>query len=84
MLVAQQKVVHELRSNVSIIEGLTYFTYKDPKGKDQGINVSNRAKLLVELIQDPDRIKQEREKVLSNLILGTIATYSCNSTLVDL
>ena len=57
------KVVHELRNNVGVIESLTKFQYKDAKGKDQGINVSNRAKILVDLCQNIERIKEEREKV---------------------
>jgi hypothetical protein len=49
---------------VSVIQALERFQYKTPKGKDEGINVRNRAKLLVELVSDTERIKEEREKVL--------------------
>lgn len=61
-----QKVVVELRSNVSVIQALERFQYKTPKGKDEGINVRNRAKLLVELVSDTERIKEEREKARQN------------------
>ena len=35
-------------------------------GKDQGTNVRERAKQLVSLLQDEDRLKAEREKSLKN------------------
>eukprot|EP00191_Tetraselmis_sp_GSL018_P001583 CAMPEP_0177603096 /NCGR_PEP_ID=MMETSP0419_2-20121207/15301_1 /TAXON_ID=582737 /ORGANISM="Tetraselmis sp., Strain GSL018" /LENGTH=278 /DNA_ID=CAMNT_0019096787 /DNA_START=240 /DNA_END=1073 /DNA_ORIENTATION=- len=60
------KVVHELRGNVNILDNLTRFRYADAKGKDLGVNVRNRAKTLMELVQDPERIKQERDKARQN------------------
>lgn len=56
-------MVVELRNNVGVVQALERFQYKTPKGKDEGINVRNRAKTLVELIMDKERTKQEREKV---------------------
>ena len=50
-------------SNVGVIEKLTAFEYKDTNQKDWGLNVRQRAKELVALVNDPDRIRSERQKV---------------------
>ena len=42
------------------------YQHVDDKGKDQGINVRNRAKEIVLLLQSNDRIKEERAKAKSN------------------
>ena len=52
-------------SNVGVIEKLTYFEYKDANAKDWGLNVRQRAKELVALINDPERMRAERHKVWS-------------------
>ncbi len=57
------QVVEELVSNVGVIEKLTYFEYKDANAKDWGLNVRQRAKELVALINDPERMRGERHKV---------------------
>ncbi|KAL3958599.1 hypothetical protein ACCO45_006761 [Purpureocillium lilacinum] len=41
---------------------LRQFHFIDQNGKDQGINVRNRAKELAELLSDVDRIRSERKK----------------------
>lgn len=41
---------------------LRQFYFIDANGKDQGVNVRNRAKELAELLSDVDRIRQERKK----------------------
>jgi epsin len=45
---------------------LRQFHFIDQNGKDQGINVRNRAKELAELLGDVDRIRTERKKARSN------------------
>ena len=45
---------------------LRQFHYIDQNGKDQGINVRNRAKELGELLSDVDRIRSERKKAKTN------------------
>jgi epsin len=57
------QVVEELVSNVTVIEKLTFFDHKDANGKDWGLNVRQRAKELVALINDPERMRAERHKV---------------------
>lgn len=61
-----ERVVDDARSHVSTIKMLRSFHYVDEKGKDQGINVRNRAKELGDLLGDVDRIRQERRKAKSN------------------
>ncbi|KAJ9079693.1 Epsin-3, clathrin recruitment and traffic between the Golgi and endosome [Entomophthora muscae] len=61
-----EKVVDFARSNLSLIKVLRNFHCIDEKGKDQGINVKNRAKEIVELLSSTERIKEERKKAKSN------------------
>jgi len=48
------------------LKALMTYQHVDDKGKDQGINVRNRAKEIVLLLQSPDRIREERSKAKSN------------------
>lgn len=57
------QVVDEIVSNIGVIEKLTFFEHKDANGKDWGLNVRQRAKELVALVNDPERIRSERHKV---------------------
>lgn len=61
-----ERVVDDARQHVSMIKMLRNFHYTDEKGKDQGINVRNRAKELAELLGDLDRVRQERKKARAN------------------
>jgi epsin len=45
---------------------LRQFQFIDQNGKDQGINVRNRAKELADLLSDVERIRAERKKARSN------------------
>ncbi|PRW59868.1 ENTH-domain-containing [Chlorella sorokiniana] len=62
---SSQHVVQTIIDACGVIEGLKQFKYLDEKGKDQGINVSNRAKELVILLNDSERIRAERAKARS-------------------
>ena len=57
------QVVEELVSNLGVIEKLTTFEHKDANGKDWGLNVRQRAKDVVALVNDPERMRAERQKV---------------------
>ncbi|GAA5934653.1 hypothetical protein JCM1841_001794 [Sporobolomyces salmonicolor] len=61
-----ERVIDDARSHLSLIKVLRNFHYIDENGKDQGINVRNRAKELGELLSDLDRIRQERRKAKQN------------------
>ena len=60
------QVVEELVSNVTVIEKLQSFQYKDKNSKDWGLNVRQRAKELTNLVLDGERIRAERSKVGEN------------------
>ncbi|EMD64111.1 hypothetical protein COCSADRAFT_117129 [Bipolaris sorokiniana ND90Pr] len=61
-----ERVIDDARSHVSLLKMLRQFHYIDQNGKDQGINVRNRAKELAELLSDVDRIRTERKKARAN------------------
>ncbi|KAG4305265.1 hypothetical protein PORY_001435 [Pneumocystis oryctolagi] len=61
-----ERVIDDVRSHISIIKILRNFHYIDVKGRDHGINVSNRAKELVQLLSDNELLKQERKKAKMN------------------
>ncbi|CAK5284471.1 unnamed protein product [Mycena citricolor] len=61
-----ERVVDDARSHVSTIKMLRNFHYIDDKGKDEGLNVRNRAKEIVELLSDVDKIRTERRKAKAN------------------
>ncbi|KAH6912582.1 epsin-3 [Coprinopsis sp. MPI-PUGE-AT-0042] len=61
-----ERVVDDARSHISTLKMLRNFHYIDDKGKDEGINVRNRAKELVELLSDVEKIRGERRKAKAN------------------
>ncbi|PPQ65896.1 hypothetical protein CVT26_000916 [Gymnopilus dilepis] len=61
-----ERVVDDARSHISTLKMLRNFHYIDEKGKDQGINVRNRSRELVELLSDVEKIRAERRKAKAN------------------
>ncbi|KAG0350913.1 hypothetical protein BC939DRAFT_304505 [Gamsiella multidivaricata] len=61
-----ERVVDEARSHISTVKVLRNFQYVDDNGKDEGINVRNRAKEFAETLSSVDRIKEERKKAKAN------------------
>ncbi|KAL3232567.1 Epsin-3 [Nakaseomyces bracarensis] len=57
-----ERFIDDTRSSISIIKLLESFHYIDSQGRDQGINVRNRAKALTELLSDDNKIRNERKK----------------------
>lgn len=57
-----ERVVDDARGHITLLKMLRQFHFIDQAGKDQGINVRNRAKELAELLGDVDRIRTERKK----------------------
>lgn len=57
-----ERVVTSAREHIYDLRRLENYTFIDDFGKDQGINVRQRAKLLIELIQDDEKVRQERKK----------------------
>lgn len=61
-----ERVAAQCKENIYCITTLKDFQFVDRDGKDQGANVRERAKQLVSLLQDEDRLRSEREKSLKN------------------
>ncbi|KAJ8246303.1 hypothetical protein GJAV_G00266080 [Gymnothorax javanicus] len=59
-----ERVAQQCRENVFTIQTLRDFQYVDRDGKDQGVNVREKAKQLVSLMRDEERLKQERAQAL--------------------
>ncbi|KAG6900345.1 hypothetical protein C0993_012302 [Termitomyces sp. T159_Od127] len=61
-----ERVVDDARSHISTLKMLRNFHYIDDKGKDEGINVRNRSREIVELLSDVEKIRAERRKAKAN------------------
>lgn len=61
-----ERIIDDVRANVSLIQMLKSFHYIDSKGRDQGVNVRNRSKNLIALMNDDALIRAERKKARSN------------------
>ncbi|WQF86990.1 Putative ENTH domain-containing protein [Colletotrichum destructivum] len=57
-----ERVIDDARGHITLLKMLRQFHFIDQNGKDQGINVRNRAKELAELLSDVERIRTERKK----------------------
>ncbi|RIA82299.1 hypothetical protein C1645_788582 [Glomus cerebriforme] len=55
-----EQVVIYAKTNLYVVKTLTEFQYIDEDGKDQGANVRQKAKEITNLLQDEERLKQER------------------------
>eukprot|EP01137_Pigoraptor_chileana_P015531 Opistho-2@71561 len=61
-----ERVVEDARDHVYDIRNLESFKFVDEQQKDQGLNVRHKAKDLVNLIQDDDRLRDERTRAKKN------------------
>lgn len=61
-----ERVVTNTRDHIYDLRQLENFNHFDEYGKDQGINIRHKVKDLVELVQDDDRLKQERKRAKKN------------------
>ncbi|KAL2311811.1 ENTH/VHS domain-containing protein Ent3 [Schizosaccharomyces pombe] len=61
-----ERVVDDARAHQATIKMLRNFHYIDHRQKDQGLNVRTRAKELVELLNDSERIRKERKRARQN------------------
>ncbi|XP_064819958.1 epsin-3 isoform X3 [Oncorhynchus masou masou] len=59
-----ERVAQQCRENVYTIQTLRDFQFTDRDGRDQGVNVREKAKQLVALMRDEERLKQERTLAL--------------------
>ncbi|PIA15137.1 ENTH-domain-containing protein, partial [Coemansia reversa NRRL 1564] len=61
-----ERVVEDVRNHITIVKMLKNFHHIDNNGKDQGINVRYRSKEIVDLINDDERLREERKKSKAN------------------
>ncbi|XP_068574383.1 epsin-3 isoform X2 [Cebidichthys violaceus] len=59
-----ERVAQECRENIYTIQTLRDFQYIDRDGRDQGVNVREKAKQLVALLKDEEKLKKERSQAL--------------------
>uniref|UniRef100_UPI00398EEA34 epsin-2-like isoform X2 n=1 Tax=Pristiophorus japonicus TaxID=55135 RepID=UPI00398EEA34 len=59
-----EKVSQQCKENIYTIQTLKDFQFMDRDGKDQGINVREKAKQLVALLKDEERLRQDRAHAL--------------------
>uniref|UniRef100_A0A8C4DFL7 Epsin 1a n=1 Tax=Dicentrarchus labrax TaxID=13489 RepID=A0A8C4DFL7_DICLA len=55
-----ERVAQQCRENIYAVQTLKDFQYIDRDGKDQGVNVREKAKQLVTLLKDEERLRVER------------------------
>lgn len=61
-----ERVIDDARGHLTLLKMLRQFHYIDQNGKDQGVNVRNRADELAKLLSDVDKIRAERKKARAN------------------
>ncbi|XP_060574552.1 clathrin interactor 1-like isoform X7 [Ruditapes philippinarum] len=61
-----ERVVTAAREHLYDLRSLENYTFTDDLGKDQGLNVRHKAKDIVELIQNDERLREERKKAKKN------------------
>ncbi|XP_042562100.1 epsin-3-like [Clupea harengus] len=59
-----ERVAQQCRENAFTIQTLRDFQYVDRDGRDQGLNVREKAKQLAALLRDEERLRQERAQAL--------------------
>ncbi|CAG8467304.1 7182_t:CDS:10 [Paraglomus occultum] len=59
--IGSEEVVKYAKKNVYIVKTLKEFQFIDEYGKDQGVNVRQRAKEIANLLEDDERLKSERQ-----------------------
>ncbi|XP_069005074.1 epsin-3 isoform X1 [Embiotoca jacksoni] len=73
------RVAQECRENIYTIQTLRDFQYIDRDGRDQGVNVREKAKQLVSLLRDEERLKKERSQAMKTKIRMAGVTSSLGS-----
>ncbi|CAK9298851.1 unnamed protein product [Gordionus sp. m RMFG-2023] len=61
-----ERVVNSCREHLFDLKTLQNFSYIDESNKDQGINVRQKVKELIDFVQNDERLKEERKKAKAN------------------
>lgn len=77
-----ERVAQECRENIYSIQTLRDFQYVDRDGRDQGVNVREKAKNLVALLRDEEKLKKERSQAMKTKtrVSGVTGGLSSGST----
>ncbi|XP_030053561.1 epsin-1 isoform X2 [Microcaecilia unicolor] len=77
-----ERVAQQCKENIYAIQTLKDFQYVDRDGKDQGVNVREKAKQLVALLKDDERLREERAHALKTKekLAQTSTSSSASST----
>ncbi|XP_072226062.1 uncharacterized protein [Leuresthes tenuis] len=55
------RVLLKMKDNIYIVKALTEYRFVEKDGKDQGVNVREKAKVVLVLMEDDEKLKAERE-----------------------
>ncbi|KAM8884865.1 uncharacterized protein ACB058_000868 isoform 2-T2 [Synchiropus picturatus] len=55
------RVLLKMKDNIYIVKALTEYRFTEKDGKDQGVNVREKAKVVLVLMEDDDKLKEERD-----------------------
>ncbi|KAM3858536.1 uncharacterized protein epn1b [Diretmus argenteus] len=55
------RVLLKMKDNIYIVKALTEFRFVEKDGKDQGLNVREKAKVVLVLMEDDEKLKEERD-----------------------
>ncbi|XP_040045608.2 uncharacterized protein LOC120827004 isoform X3 [Gasterosteus aculeatus] len=55
------RVLLQMKDNIYIVKALTEYRFVEKDGKDQGGNVREKAKVVLVLMEDDDKLKEERD-----------------------
>ncbi|XP_061580919.1 clathrin interactor 1a isoform X2 [Cololabis saira] len=61
-----ERVVTSAREHLYDLRSIESYHFIDENGKDQGINVRQKVKEMVDFVQDDDRLREERKKAKKN------------------
>nr|XP_020451288.1 clathrin interactor 1 isoform X2 [Monopterus albus] len=61
-----ERVVTSAREHLYDLRSLESYHFVDENGKDQGVNVRQKVRELVEFVQDDERLREERKKAKKN------------------
>lgn len=79
-----ERVLLKMKDNIYIVKALTEYRFLEKDGKDQGVNVREKAKVVLVLMEDDEKLKEERDfafKTREKTTKGTAA--SSTDTLKD-
>ncbi|XP_052430728.1 clathrin interactor 1a [Carassius gibelio] len=61
-----ERVVTSAREHLYDLRSIESYHHVDENGKDQGVNVRQKVKEMIEFVQDDDRLREERKKAKKN------------------